>query len=425
MNGTDLTMFTNLDGTLERYYALGDSFLHKAFDLLTAYGNMIAANSGLYMTLGGLDFYLPKQLQNMQHHAPVEMEKRLGDYVWNHLSHISLVPFYSQTYLDPENNVQAANKQRVDFPIHAAELLNWFETNDIYRKNAAKICEATKTYYDFPRGARGGVYPWADVTSGKRLGKITHIPFIGAMALGMAIVTNATSDIQFLEWADQKLDFAWNQRPSLLPILVDRLTQEGYYHLNHDPVESSDTDTLYHVRYLFEMWKLLDGKPAYQHYADKYRNQALAVVNQWYLTGWRPEFGHFMRKLQFADGSPDKMTIYGDGKWNTLYVLVWAYRATGEIKYLSRLKEAWENLLTMSTNTPGLVDARFDSGVGNGVLEAGHQTQFLNVLLDAYDASDDPYFIAHAVALADGMLVKGDVVFPPSNGLLPSLGPGS
>jgi hypothetical protein len=27
------------------------------------------ANSGLYMTLGGLDFYLPKQLQNMQHHA--------------------------------------------------------------------------------------------------------------------------------------------------------------------------------------------------------------------------------------------------------------------------------------------------------------------------------------------------------------------
>jgi hypothetical protein len=84
MNGTDLTMFTNLDGTLERYYALGDRFLHKAFDLLTAYGNSIA-NNGLNMTLGGLDFYLPKQLQNMQHHAAVEMEKRLGDYVWNHL----------------------------------------------------------------------------------------------------------------------------------------------------------------------------------------------------------------------------------------------------------------------------------------------------------------------------------------------------
>jgi len=409
MNGTDLTTFTHVDGTSEKYYSGNDNrFLNKALELLTTYGNWAAANGNLYMTRGSLDLYLPIQLRNIQHSAADAMETRLGDYVWSQRSPLGLVPT-SFNYLDTANNIPTANKQHVSFPLHASELLSWFEKDRTYGQNAAGVCAATKTYHDF---AGGGVYPWADVTTGASSGTLNQTKSYGALALGMAIVTNVTRDIGFLQWVDQKIDFVWAQRPSRLPILADLFTPQAYV-VN----EPSDTDTLYYVRYLFEMWELFAGKPAYQKYADKYLAQALAVVNQWDKTGWMQQFGHFTRKLNFTDGSPADTRIYGDGKWNTLFVLVWAYRATRDRKYLERLMVAWENLLTMSTNTqPGLVDERFDSGVGNGVLEAGHQTQFLNVLLDAYEASNNLYFLAHAVALADGMLVKGDVVFPTSNG---------
>ena len=429
-NGTDLTTFTQSDGTMEQYYSGGDRFLTKAFALLASYWKSNAADNALYMTQGGLDTYLPIQLRDLKHNAASAMEKRLGDYVWSQLGSYRLVPYYYPSLLDPDNNITAANKQHLDFPLHAAELLTWFENDHIYGDKTMRLCDATMTSYGQPLQ---GVFPWADVTTGQHYGRITLIEHIGYMAFGMATVTKLTGQDKYLRWADQKVDFVYAQRPnSWLHILADKLTPDDFV-----PSATSGTDTLYYVRRLFEAWKLLDGKPAYQQYADKYRTQALAVAQHWIVNNWRPEFGHFSGKVPLKTDPPIPTntlptSIYGDGKWNTLFILVWAYRATSDANtaatYLALLKTAWENLLTMSTASVGLVDGRFISGVGSGYIDeappasvspspSSGQINFLDLLLTAYEASGDSYFLTRAITLGDNMLVKGDVVFLPNSGL--------
>jgi hypothetical protein len=173
---------------------------------------------------------------------------------------------------------------------------------------------------------------------------------------------------------------------------------------------TSDTDTLYYVRQLYDLWWLLKPFPAWREKANKYRDQALAVTNQWYETGWLSSSGYFTRKLNF-DGTPADTRLYGDGKANTLYILVWAYRATGDSKYLDRFKTAWANLLAKSTNGTGLVDDLFESGVGNGTLDDYLQVGLLDALTFAYEVSGDPAFLTYAKAQADGILALGDTAF--------------
>jgi hypothetical protein len=299
--------------------------------------------------------------------------------------------------------VQVQNHQGVYFPAKLPEFLRWFPKNDTYQQQAESICAATKTFHDYPGG---GVYPWVEVTTGTPAGTVTSTPAIGSAMSGMATMTTVTHDPQYLSWADQKADFVWQQRPNpALPILVEVLSPTGY----PTPV-TSDTDTLYYVRTLYDLWLLLEPFPAWRDKAAKYRDQALAVTNQWYEAGWWSSYGHFTRKLNF-DGTPADTRLYGDGKANTLYILVWAYRTTGDIKYLDRLKTAWSNLLARSHNGTGLIDELFDSGVGNGTLDDNLQLGLLDVLTFAYEASGDPVFLAYAKAQADGVLALGDTAF--------------
>jgi hypothetical protein len=427
-NGTDLTTFTQSDGTMEQYYSGGDKFLTKAFALLVSYWNYNAADTSLYMTQGGLDTYLPIQLRDLKHNAANAMEQRLGEHVSESLSPLGLVPYYAHTFQDSDNNyLSANNKQHVDFAIHASELLSW---TDSFRRLAEQVCGATKTRLDF---SGGGVFPWADATTGAQAGRITGIEYIAQLVAGMIVVSDLTGDSQYLQWADQKIDFVWAQRPnSWLNILADKLTPDDFV-----PSPTSGTDTLYYVRRLFEAWKVLEGKRAYQQYADKYRTQALAVAHHWIANNWRPEFGHFSGKVLLKTDPPISTktlptSIYGDGKWNTLFILVWAYRATSDANsaatYLALLKTAWENLLKMSTTIPGLVDGRFISGVGSGYIDeappasvssspSSGQINFLDVLLTAYEATSDPYFLVQAVALGENMLAHGEVVFLSNTGL--------
>ncbi len=399
-NGTDFTVYTRPDLHTEKYYAANDPSLEEAFTQLRTWWNSVAL-SNLNLTRGYVDQYLPLTLQKLHHHAADAMMRRFAEYLWSQQCPTTdLVPT-SFPFFDPTSGVSVQNHQAVSFPAKLPEFLRWFPTNSLYRQHAKEILDGTMTFHNF---LGGGVYPWVDVSTGIPAGTVTLLPALGSFMEALGYFTIVTTNHHYLQVADQKNEFIWQHRPNLaLPILPEVLSLTD----SSPAPPTSDTDTLYYVRQLYNLWWLLKPFPVWREKADKYRDQALAVTNQWYETGWLSSAGHFTRKLNF-DGTPADTRLYGDGKANTLYVLVWAYRATGDPKYLKRLKTAWSNLLAQSTNGTGLVDDLFESGVGNGQLEDHIQPALLDVLTFAYEVSGDPAFLRYAQAQADKMLALGD-----------------
>ena len=125
---------------------------------------------------------------------------------------------------------------------------------------------------------------------------------------------------------------------------------------------SHDTDCLYWVRKLYSAYGLV-GQPlqpfqsfqkqisagAVQKEAKKRRHQvdsllqgsvsqrllgmALGVTLDWIIHGWIPKSRQFGRKI-FHDGNLAEPSLYGDGKYNTLYILLNAFRWTQDQFYL-------------------------------------------------------------------------------------------
>ena len=163
---------------------------------------------------------------------------------------------------------------------------------------------------------------------------------------------------------------------------------------------SSDTDTLYYVRQLFDLHELTGEK--------KYLDRAMEVTNVWYDKAWVEQWGHFIRKLN-PDGKPAVNQLYGDGKYNTLYILVQAYRATKDAKYIQRFKQAWDNLLNMGKD--GFVPEYIEQGkmVNKYDLDQ-QQTIFLDILVAAYEASGDKEILEAAENLGNRILQRGEKV---------------
>jgi hypothetical protein len=132
-NGTDLTFYTRANNQTEKYYAAGDAYLEKAFDKLQTWWNYVST-SGLHLTRGYVDQYLPLALREMQQNAADAMMQRFAEYLWSQRSPTTdLVPT-SFGFLDPISGVQVQNHQGVHFPAKLPEFLRWFPKNDTYQQ---------------------------------------------------------------------------------------------------------------------------------------------------------------------------------------------------------------------------------------------------------------------------------------------------
>lgn len=81
----------------------------------------------------------------------------------------------------------------------------------------------------------------------------------------------------------------------------------------------------------------------------RYLYIALGMTLDWLGGGWIDQWGHFSRKI-FYEGDRAQDGIYGDGMWNTLFVLVEAYRVTGDAFYLEYAARAWETFAKAAQN---------------------------------------------------------------------------
>jgi hypothetical protein len=391
-----LDFYTAPDGHAEAYYAGGDELLVASFELMTSYWNRIAS-TGLSQVRGHLDNYLPRELKALGHRPADAMMRTFAEAFFAARNpDTGLIPGTAESW-HAQRLVNQKGKQPVYLVHKAAQLLEWFPEDEKLRAECVALAEATMKHFDFedPPGKKRGMWGYADVKGGEARGPVTITLDYGAMAKGMAVVSQLSGDRRFMAWADQKLEFVWWARLNRdLPILSDVFVP--YTAVMNDGW-TSDTDTLYHVRLLYGIYALTGD--------TKYRDWALAATDLWFDRAWNSQWGHFIRKLR-PDGTPAVETLYGDAKYNTLHMLVDAYRTNKNPKYAERLKFAWKNLLRMGIG--GLVAESVRRGepeVRQGF--DPQQTIFIDILVDAYEATGDAEFLREAEAHASRVLRVG------------------
>ena len=393
------------NGSSVTYYAVGDEFLETAFTLLDDYWSSIA-NSDRSLLQGHVDTYLPVELRDLSHEPASAMMAAFAESFFAARNpQTGLIP-YSYDVPIPANpqrpaeaELTSGGKQPVGLIHRAVEFCDWFPDDLNLQSQCAALGQSTIRYFDVAAtnaSTPNGLWGWVDAASGATQNSLTLTHDYGYVGLGMSALSKLTADPQYLEWADQKLTFVWDHPLSTnLPLLQEQFV------LTEDLVRpdefSSDTDTLYFVRHLFELFEATQN--------PQYRDWAMAVTDLWFKNAWNPQWGHFLRKLN-PDGTPAVDTLYGDGKFNTLYMLIHAYHVTQDETYLQRLKLAWNNLVQMGWQ--GLVPETVRQG--SAVVESGldpEQTLFLDILMEAYEASSDRFFLTAAETLGQNILKQG------------------
>ena len=402
--------------TKKAYYTAGDEFLTIGLDLIDRYWSEIS-KTGKHLLRGHLDNYLPLALKSLEHEpAEVMMRSFADSFFAARNPNTGLIPFSYDSWLDQSQTMRTKNKQPVGLLAKGVEICQWFPEDLTLQNNCLALAKDTIKHFDgegrsglstmanhnvdFNSGNNSGLWGWVDVETGSepRI-SLTLTHDYGEVANGLAYLSQKTENPQLMQWADQKLEFVWQNRMNeQLPVLNEQFTPSKA--LLRPEEMSSDTDTLYYVRQLFDLYKLTGEA--------KYRDWAIAVTNLWYEKAWNQEWGHFIRKLN-PDGTAAVNSLYGDGKYNTLYILVHAYEVTQDPKYLNRFKLAWNNLLQMGHN--GFVPEYIKQG--KMVEEYGldqQQTIFLDLLVAAYEVSGDRELLKAAEVLGKQIIEEGEQV---------------
>ncbi|MGK7895801.1 MAG: hypothetical protein AB4372_19850 [Xenococcus sp. (in: cyanobacteria)] len=396
----ELTQIESANGKKKVYYAVGDEFFVTGLDLINSYWSEVI-QTGKQLLRGHLDNYLPITLKSLEYEPATVMMRSVADYFFGARNqNTGLIPYSYDSWLDKSQTMSTKGKQPVGLIGKGVEICQWFPEDQKMQDNCLALAEETIQYFDVNSENNSGFWGWVDVATGSepRI-SLTLTHDYGEVANSLAYLSQQTENPDLMEWADQKLEFVWQNRLNeQLPILNEQFIPHKA--LLRSGEMSSDTDTLYHVRELFELYQLTGE--------SKYRNWAIAVTNLWYEKAWNKDWGHFIRKLN-PDGTAAVNTLYGDGKYNTLYILVHAYEVTQDVKYLERLKIAWNNLLQMGEN--GFVPEYIKQG--KMVEQYGldkQQTIFLDLLLAAYEVSGDRFFLKEAEDLGKRIISEGEQV---------------
>lgn len=401
------------NGTATRYYAAGNPFLQEAFRLLDVYWSPLPGPSDQPVR-GHLKRLMPEELRQLGHEPADEFMTHFAHAFYSRQDPTTgLIPFDPDAW-DAYADHRESFELRSYLVFQSIEhFQDWFrDDEDMLARNvrlAEGFIEAFDGGLDNPQCGMAGA---VDVETGNVVSEISRIQDFGLVTKAFASLSQMTGDPRFIEWASAKQDFVWDARPNpLLPLYGDSY---DLYGLNRDILtggaETTDTDTLYNVRRLLEVFEHASG--------SRHRERALATAAFWAERGWNSDWKHYVRKLTF-EGEPAREVLNGDGKYNTLYTLLHLFAATGERSYLQRMSEAWDSLRGMGIH--GLFPEYVERG--RMVESRGfgrNQAMFLEIALDAYDLSSDLEFLHRAEDLASSILSNPALALPdpPSKGLM-------
>ncbi|HSU12607.1 hypothetical protein [Longimicrobium sp.] len=376
------------DGVTARYFAAGDPFLEAGYRLSAEYWEK-TAGPGEYMLRGAVDAFVPPVFQAMQHEGADRMMRGFATSFFGAAAGTGLVPFAYDTRL--EDGTQTGGRQPVQMIDAAMRFVRWFPRDTDIQRRARAMGDATLRSFDRPGG---GVYGWAVASTGRPEIPRVYTAKLAAALDGMEALSEATGDPRYARWAMGKLAWVRGMRGPGTTLVCGDFTITARV-----PVDNGkcDTDLLYLTQRVYAI--------ARRNGDAGLRAWALGDTEAWMTGGWLARPGHFARKL-YPNGTPAVTTLYGDGKYNTLAVLVDGYRATRDARYLARLKTAWRGLRAMGRD--GLAPEMVENGrmVQSRGLDPS-QTIFLQILVDAYVVSGDREFLDLARELGTAILRHG------------------
>jgi hypothetical protein len=192
----------------------------------------------------------------------------------------------------------------------------------------------------------------------------------GLVASAFERLTSACGDLTYATKARAITEGLWKARLAQDKYFVcDTVTPWGLIPGDYDLQERKyeyDTDSLYWTNALYEAYSASNGKwlpglepypnpkgvaamtsirwslvtallsNAGRNYPTRYLGIALATTLEWIRWGWLTDPGknHFVRKIHHDGTVPTPHQLYGDGVYNTLRMLVNAYRYTRDGFYL-------------------------------------------------------------------------------------------
>jgi hypothetical protein len=376
------------DGVTARYYAVGGPFLETGYRLSAEYWEK-TAGPGEYMLRGAVDAFIPPVFQAMQHEGADAMMRRFATSFFGAAGSSGLVPFAYDTRL--EDGTRTGGRQPVQMIDAAMRFVRWFPRDAEIQRRARAMGDATMRSFDRPGG---GVYGWAEVATGRPAANRAFTAKLAAAMDGMSALSQATGDPKYGRWAMQKLAWMRGMRGPGTQLLCGDFTPTTRVAVDNG---LCDTDLLYLTQRVYAIARRSGDAGL--------RSWALADTEAWLNGGWLARYGHFARKLR-PDGTAATSGLYDDGKYNTLAVLVDAYRATRDPRYIARLKTAWRGLRDKGRG--GLAPEAVESGrmVESQGLDPS-QTIFLQILLDAYVVSGDRECLDLARELGTAILRRG------------------
>lgn len=395
INGQALRVYYRPDYRKEVYIAAGDPYLEYGLRQLDRYWSGLDAS----LLRGYVDGLLPIELRRLNHRGANSMMLRFRQYLERQREpRTGLIP-YTNNEFDEKLGIYLGNRQTLRMLPLMAELLAWFPNDPATLQTVRAMADTTIRHFDVPprEGRPAGLVDWVRVDEPDDAARSYLAQDLAGAARGATAVGVATGEDRYLNWANQKMLFLWAERTNPpLPLLAERLTSTGWDR-SSDDIRTSDSDTLYSVQELFETARLSNN--------PRPRNYALKVTDWWYEHAWLAEYGQFVRKLNRADGEAHEPRIYGDAKYNVLFVLVHAYSATGETKYLERFKEAWAGMLRSGGGEfvpETIIEGQYDQEQG---LDPA-QSFFVEALVSAYQASGDQEFLALAEEFAGRLMSR-------------------
>lgn len=393
--------FRRPDGTRVAYFAAGDRYLETAFAFLDRYWGPLPDRADT--PRGFAKAYLPRALKSLGHEPSVALMRHFAtSFFEGQDPETKLVAFDPSSWKSYARERRGGGLTGYQVTQVSDHFLRWFPDDPDLLARSAALARAMVRSFDACGGeARCGIHSVVDSETGKPLRSVARPVDFGAMATMAAYVGRAAGDRSLEEWARRKEEFLWTHRlvPDL-PLYADTYSPEGV--VQPDEWVTSDTDTLYNVRRLYQLYEITGDR--------SYLDRALLVTDFWYERAWSPAFGHFVRKLA-PDGTPGTDMLYGDSMYNTLWVLIHAHRYTGEKRYIDRVKVAWRNLVSMGED--GLVPRHVQrSGIWADRGLARNHANFVEILLEAYDASGDSELLCEAERYADTIMANEERALP-------------
>lgn len=394
--------FRRPDGTRVAYFAAGDRYLETAFAFLDRYWSPRPEQPDL--PRGYAKTFLPLALQSLGHEpSTVLMRHFANSFFEGQHPETKLVPFDATSWKQFARERPGGELAGYLVMQVSDHFLRWFPDDPELLARSAALARAVVRYFDGCDGeARCGLHGVVAIETGRPTDSFARVVDYGAMTSMVADAGRRTGDPSLEDWARRKQEFIWTHRLNReLPLFADAYTLDGLASSPSEPL-TSDTDTLYNVRRLFQLHATTGDRG--------YLERALRVTDFWFERAWNPAWGHYVRKLA-PDGTQATELLYGDAMYNTFWVAIHAYRNTGQKRYLDRMKVAWRNLVSMGED--GLVPRHVQrSGMWRERGLARNHANFIDILLEAYDASGDSEFLCEAERYADTIIANEERALP-------------